>query len=155
MSFENNFEYQEFEFENSTIQTLCQFLEIDSKIIKQQFSHLYYIKGFGVSTSKTLISHNLVLIELKDEELVPTQFFYDFLLKNTQNILEISTIKWVNEFLYNKDIPIEHAFKGLKVERLKGYILMFERKIIGVGRSDNNSKFMLNISNISSFLFEE
>lgn len=151
----------QFKYENSIIEKYCNQFNISEKIINQKFNNLCYFKGIGVSNSQKLISNNLFLIELvdknKDKQLVPTQFFYEFLenqIESNQK-LTIPSLKWLNEFLYGKDLPIQHTFRNQKVEKDVTYLLYFENTIVGVGKADRNNNFIFNLENISSFLFEE
>ena len=146
-------QYKKIEFSKSPLQQLFKLFLIEEDTL--EFKELYYVKGIGYFTSKECLSHQLFLIELK-ENTVPTSFCYDFFKKTLlkEKIVEVSTLKWVNEFLYNKDIPIAHSFKHQEFEKNECYVLQFENEIIGIGRCDLKKKFMLNIENVSSYLFE-
>ena len=152
----HSFEVQEISYKNSLIEEIIElFNDIDSSIIKDIFTKLYHIKGGGVFTSQEMISTKMYLIELKDNELVPTQIFYQFLEKHTKYVLEITSSKWVQEWLYSKDIPIEFGVKKSHLEPSAYYIVKFEGRVVGIGQVEENKKFLKNWYNISAYLFEE
>ena len=152
----HSFEVEEISYKNSLIEEIIElFNDIDSSIIRDTFTKLYYIKGCGVFTSQEMISTKMFLIELKDNELVPTQIFYQFLEEHTQHILEITSSKWVQEWLYSKDIPIEFGVKKSQLEPNTYYIVTFEGRVVGIGQVEENKKFLKNWYNISAYLFEE
>ena len=152
----HSFEVEDISYKNSLIEEIIDlFDDIDNSIVKDTFTKLYHIKGVGVFTSQEMISTNMFLIELKDNELVPTQIFYQFLEKHTKYILEIASSKWVQEWLYSKDIPIEFGVKKSHLEPNAYYIVTFEGRVVGIGQVEENKKFLKNWYNISAYLFEE
>lgn len=152
----HSFEIQEISYKNSSIEEIIElFNDIDTLIVKDTFTKLYHFKGAGVFTSQEMISTNMYLIELKDNELVPTQIFYQFLQKHTKYIVEITSSKWVQEWLYSKDIPVEFGVKKFHLEPNMYYIVKFEGRVVGIGQMEENKKFLKNWYNISAYLFEE
>lgn len=144
--------------EDSPFQKYLNWFEIDSNNLN--FKELFYIKNVGLFISKEFLSHQLFLIELEKNQFTPTSFCYDFLKKkiNESQNIQLSTIKWTNEFLYSKDIPIEHGILNIdkkKLNELSYYLIEFNQSIIGIGRIEKGKKFLLNIENISTYLFEE
>lgn len=136
------------------------YLEIFQLDITLDFNELYYINNVGWFISKEFLSHQLFFIELEKNQFTPTSFCYDFIKKNISNeqCLELISIKWTNEFLYSKDIPTQHAINSQelkKVEDLKYYLIEFNNSILGIGKCEKGKKFILNIENISKYLFEE
>ncbi|MFT4243896.1 MAG: hypothetical protein ACMXYB_00385 [Candidatus Woesearchaeota archaeon] len=152
----HSFKVEEISYKNSLIEEIIElFNDIDSLIVKDTFTKLYHIKGAGFFTSQEMISRNMYLIELKDNELVPTQIFYQFLEEQTKHILEITSSKWVQEWLYSKDIPVEFGVKKSQLESNAYYIVKFEGRVVGIGQVEENKKFLKNWYNISAYLFEE
>ncbi|MCH8519881.1 MAG: hypothetical protein LAT82_03955 [Nanoarchaeota archaeon] len=152
----HSFQVEKKSFEECEIKEIIElFEEVDFEKIKEYFKDLYYIKGVGVFTTQEMFSHTMFLIELK-QELIPTQVFYQF-LKEQQGIqtLQITSSKWIQEWLYSKDIPIEFGVKKSQlIHPNKYYLVEFEQRIVGIGQVEENKKFLKNWYNISTYLFE-
>jgi hypothetical protein len=146
--------------EETPIFEICKHFSIPQEAILKKFSELYYFEGIGVCLTQKLISHNLVCIEQRKKELVPTQFFYDWLENQlfTSDKITLQSTKWCNEWLYSKDIPVEFGVtKDSKkyISANKWYLIYFYKRVVGVGEVEENLKFLKNWHNISSYLFEE
>lgn len=132
---------------------ISQFSDISQDLILQLTKELYYIKGIGISTTREVISQNLLCIELRNE-LVPTQFLYLFILNNSAKQLSLKSTKWVNEWLYKKDVPIQFALEKSNMLASNYYIITYHNQVVGIGEVDEQKRFLKNWHNISTYLFE-
>ncbi|MFP4401767.1 MAG: hypothetical protein ACLFPL_00910 [Candidatus Nanoarchaeia archaeon] len=146
-------------FKSTPLCEICENFSIPQEITQSYFSTLYLIQGVGVCLSKQLISHNLMLIELKGE-LVPTQFFYSWLKEHisTNQLLTLQSQKWCNEWLYSKDVPLEFGVTKASKKNITSnnwYLVFFYNRVVGIGEVEEDKKFLKNWYNISAYLFEE
>lgn len=132
---------------------LFPFEDISKQAIEELTNDLYYIQGIGLSRSQQLISHQLLCIELQGE-LVPTQFLFSFIKKHSNKQLVLKSKKWVNEWLYSKDIPLEFAVEKKDIEKYSYYLVLYYDQVVGIGQVDENKRFLKNWNNISTYLFE-
>lgn len=132
---------------------LPKFEDISQELISQLTKELYYIKGIGISTTKELISHNLLCIELRGN-LIPTQFLYSFIQQHSKKQLFLKSTKWVNEWLYDKDVPSQFALDKQNILSNNYYLILYQNQVVGIGEVDEQKRFLKNWYNISKYLFE-
>ena len=141
-------------YENTILfDILPKFEDISKDLICELTKELYYIKGVGISTTKEVISQNLLCIELRDE-LIPTQFLYLFIQQHSKKQVILKSSKWVNEWLYTKDVPIQFALERVNITANNHYLILFHNQVVGIGKVDEDKRFLKNWHNISNYLFE-
>ncbi len=128
----------------------------NSKISKFFLGKKLYVKNENVFLCERefeedeVFNDSLIFIKLK--RLLPSKYLFDFISKNSKNIVSVKSSKKALDFTYGKDLSLSHIRCSLRLDEKKFYLVVHNEDPIGYIKFVN--KKLLNQMNIGDYLRE-